>query len=184
MSRYICSRSWVSVHAALRGHSLRSGTRPWPGRSSRWTLFPPAWISSIALVWVMPCVASPLISTIWSPTCEAETVKKLKGKQKQSQNNWEWAWRRHLVIVIQLLRLEQSRKTHVYPAVFQSWSLLSQAQDEQAHVVLLPSSQTEAEAPLAAVQLHCKTSLWFPDKSTAAKIKDAVLTLLITISIF
>lgn len=53
----------------------------------------------------------------------------------------------------------------MYPAVFQSRSLLSQPQDEQAHVVLFPSSQTEAKAPLAALQLHCKTSLWFPDKN-------------------
>lgn len=48
----------------------------------------------------------------------------------------------------------------MYPAIFKSRSVLSQPQDEQAHVVLFPSSQTEAEAPLAAVQLHHKTALF------------------------
>lgn len=49
--------------------------------------------------------------------------------------------------------------THMYPAVFKCRSLLSQSQDEQAHVILFPSSQTKAEAPLAALQLHHKTAL-------------------------
>ncbi len=47
----------------------------------------------------------------------------------------------------------------MYSAVFKSRSVLSQSQDKQAHVVLFPSSQTEAEAPLAALQLHHKTAL-------------------------
>lgn len=55
-------------------------------------------------------------------------------------------------------------QTHVYPAVFQGGAVLSQPQDEQAHVVLLPSSQAEAEAPLAALQLHHKTALQFTHK--------------------
>lgn len=45
-----------------------SGIKPVPGLRRRRTLFPPAWMSSIARVCVMPCVGSPLISTIWSPT--------------------------------------------------------------------------------------------------------------------
>lgn len=48
----------------------------------------------------------------------------------------------------------------MYPAVSQSRPVLGQAQDKQAHVVLLPSPQTEAEAPLAALQLHHETALW------------------------
>lgn len=71
LRRSMCNGNTVCVHAVLSSHSLWSGTKPWPGRSSRWTLLPPAWISSIARVCVMPWVASPLISTIWSPTCDA-----------------------------------------------------------------------------------------------------------------
>lgn len=58
------------------------------------------------------------------------------------------------------------RDTHVYPAVLQSRPVLSQAQDKQTHVVLFPASQTEAEAPLAAFQLHHKTALQFTGTST------------------
>lgn len=47
----------------------------------------------------------------------------------------------------------------MYPAVSKSRSVLSQPQDEQAHVILLPTSQTEAEASLTAVQLHYKAAL-------------------------
>lgn len=47
----------------------------------------------------------------------------------------------------------------MYPAVFKSRSILSQSQDKKAHIILFPSSQTEAEAPLAALQLHHKTVL-------------------------
>lgn len=53
----------------------------------------------------------------------------------------------------------------MYPAVFESRPVLGQAQDEQAHVVLFPSSQTEAEAPLAALQLHHETALWFTEEN-------------------
>lgn len=49
--------------------------------------------------------------------------------------------------------------THVYSAVLEGRSVLSQPQDEQAHVVLLPSPQAEAETPLAAFQLHHKAAL-------------------------
>jgi len=75
--RSICSgnNECVCMHVAVSRHSLWSGTRPWPGRSSRWTLLPPAWISSIARVCVMPWVASPLISTIWSPTCGVDIIR-------------------------------------------------------------------------------------------------------------
>lgn len=47
----------------------------------------------------------------------------------------------------------------MYPAISQSRPVLGQAQDEQAHVILFPSPQTEAEAPLAALQLHHETAL-------------------------
>lgn len=53
----------------------------------------------------------------------------------------------------------------MYPAVFESRPVLGQAQDEQAHVVLFPSSQTEAEAPLAPLQLHHETALWFTEEN-------------------
>lgn len=59
----------------------------------------------------------------------------------------------------------RARKSHMYPAVFESRPVLGQSQDEQAHVVLFPSSQTEAEAPLAALQLHHETALWFTDEN-------------------
>lgn len=73
---YMRWQQCVYMHAVLSSHSLWSGTKPWPGRSSRWTLLPPAWISSIARVCVMPWVASPLISTIWSPTCDADVTSR------------------------------------------------------------------------------------------------------------
>lgn len=47
----------------------------------------------------------------------------------------------------------------MYSAVLERRPVLSQPQDEQAHVVLLPSPQAEAEAPLAAFQLHHKAAL-------------------------
>lgn len=49
--------------------------------------------------------------------------------------------------------------THVYSAILEGRSVFSQPQDEQAHVVLLPSPQAEAETPLAAFQLHHKAAL-------------------------
>lgn len=64
----------------------------------------------------------------------------------------------------------------MYPAVFQSRSFLSQAQDKQAHVILFPSSQAEAEAPLAALQLHHKTALQFTDENMSFLRSDHVLT--------
>ena len=51
------------------------------------------------------------------------------------------------------------------PSVQLSRSVLSQSQDEQAHVVLFPSSQTEAEAPLAALQLHHEAALRVTDEN-------------------
>ena len=53
--------------------------------------------------------------------------------------------------------------THVYPAVLEGRSVLSQSQDEQPHVVLFAPPQTEAEAPLAALQLHHEAALRFTD---------------------
>lgn len=52
----------------------------------------------------------------------------------------------------------------MYPAIVKSRPVLGQAQDVQTHVVLFPSSQAEAEAPLAALQLHHKAALLLPDK--------------------
>lgn len=40
------------------------------------------------------------------------------------------------------------------PAVFEGRAVLGQAEDEQPHVVLLPTPQAEPEAPGAALQLH------------------------------
>lgn len=57
-----------STPNSLQDNVLWSGINPVPGLSSSKTLFPPAWISSMARVWVIPWVGSPLISTIWSPT--------------------------------------------------------------------------------------------------------------------
>lgn len=54
---------------------LPSWARPAPGLSSSTTLFPPAWISSMARVWEMPRAGSPLISTISSPTCQQSNAK-------------------------------------------------------------------------------------------------------------
>lgn len=47
----------------------------------------------------------------------------------------------------------------MYAAVLERRPVLGQPQDEQAHVVLFPSSQAEAETPLAAFQLHHKAAL-------------------------
>lgn len=49
----------------------------------------------------------------------------------------------------------------MYPSIFKSRPVFSQAQDVQAHVVLLSTSQTEAEATLTALQLHHKAALLF-----------------------
>lgn len=63
----------VSGHSGMlldcNQHLLPSCAKPAPGRSSNTTLFPPAWISSMARVWEIPRAGSPLISTISSPTC-------------------------------------------------------------------------------------------------------------------
>lgn len=56
------------------------------------------------------------------------------------------------------------KKTYMYPAIFKSGSLLGQSKNEQPHVILFPSSQAEAEAPLAAFQLHHKAALLFTRK--------------------
>lgn len=53
----------------------------------------------------------------------------------------------------------------MYPAIFESRPVLGQAEDEQPHVVLLPSSQAEAEAPLAAFQLHHEAALLFTNET-------------------
>lgn len=44
------------------------------------------------------------------------------------------------------------------PAVFDGGALLSKTQDEQPHVVLLPSAKAEPEAPGASLQLHWVTT--------------------------
>lgn len=48
----------------------------------------------------------------------------------------------------------------MYPAIFQGGPILSQSQDEEAHVILFTASQTEAKATLAALKLHHKTTLF------------------------
>lgn len=172
LSRSICSGD--NMHTVLCNNSLWSGTKPWPGRRSRWTLLPPAWISSIARVCVMPCVASPLISTIWSPTW------RIIIKEKKSINsNFSTArarmsqFARGRVLCEKLNKalirnyctsIKWTKKTYMYPAIFKSGSVLGQTKNEQPHVILFPSSQTEAEASLAAFQLHHKAALLFTRK--------------------
>lgn len=65
-------------------HLLPSCAKPAPGLSSSTTLFPPAWISSMARVWEIPRAGSPLISTISSPTCSTyiEETKQRKDNKK------------------------------------------------------------------------------------------------------
>lgn len=60
--------------------------------------------------------------------------------------------------------IKRTKKTHMYPAIFKSGSLLGQSKNEQPHVILFPSSQAEAEASLAAFQLHHKAALLFTRK--------------------
>lgn len=64
------------------------------------------------------------------------------------------------------------KKTYMYPAIFKSGSLLGQSKNEQPHVILFPSSQAEAEAPLAAFQLHHKAALLFTRKIVTDRLKQ------------
>lgn len=48
--------------------------------------------------------------------------------------------------------------THVHSAIFDSRPVLGQAQDEQAHVVLLSPSKAESEPSGAPFQLHWETA--------------------------
>lgn len=49
----------------------------------------------------------------------------------------------------------------MYPPIFKGRPILGEAQDVQTHVILLPSSQTEAETALATFQLHHEAALLF-----------------------
>lgn len=50
------------------------------------------------------------------------------------------------------------KPTHVNPAVFDGRAVLSEAKDEQPHIVLFPSSEAEPKAPRAPLQLYWVTA--------------------------
>lgn len=83
---------------------LWSGISPVPGLSSSKTLFPPAWISSMARVWVIPWVGSPLISTIWSPTWGKKSSRLVFG------NLW------HCELVFNLERKNNRGRCFCFPS--------------------------------------------------------------------
>lgn len=81
-----------------------SGTWPVPRFNNSRTLLPPDLISSIALACVMSLVLSPLISIIWSPTCQVRRT----SSQTELQEN-EHFRKRHIQWITDYLN---DRQTH------------------------------------------------------------------------
>lgn len=57
------------------------------------------------------------------------------------------------------------KPTHVNPAVFDGRAVLSEAKDEQPHIVLFPSSEAEPKAPRAPLQLYWVTPKALEERS-------------------
>lgn len=57
------------------------------------------------------------------------------------------------------------KPTHVNSAVFDGRAILSEAKDEQPHIVLLPSSKAEPKASRAPFQLHWVTAKALKERS-------------------
>jgi hypothetical protein len=63
----------------------------------------------------------------------------------------------------------------VNPAVFDGGPVLGQAQDEQPHVVLLPSAEAEPKASRASLQLHRVTAKALGEGSIMTECSHALL---------